>query len=150
LSDFSIPFNKPSLCGGEFRYISDAIEGGQISGDGQYTKKCHTLLEQLLGVPKVLLTTSCTHALEMAAILLDIKERRRDICPSFTFVSTINAFVLRGCKPVFIDVRADTLNMDESKLEELISPRTKAIVPSITRAWDARWTLSWRSRGDAG
>ena len=125
-----IPFNKPALMGNEMQYIQEALSGQMhISGDGIYTKKVHGLLEELLGVKKALLTTSCTHALEMAAILLDIQPGDEVIVPSFTFVSTINAFVLRGAKPVFADVRPDTLNLDETKLEALITPQTKAIVP---------------------
>ncbi len=126
---YDIPFNKPSLCGDEMRYMEQAIENGHISGDGEFTQKCHSLLEKTLGVPKVLLTTSCTHALEMAALLLDIQPGDEVIVPSFTFVSTINAFVLRGALPVFADIRPDTLNLDESLLEGLITPHTKAIVP---------------------
>ncbi len=106
-----------------------AIEAGNISGDSKFTRLCHQLLEEILGVPRVLLTTSCTHALEMAALLLDIQAGDEVIVPSFTFVSTINAFVLRGARPVFSDIRLDTLNMDENRLESLISTRTKAIVP---------------------
>lgn len=124
-----IPFNKPRLAGNELRYMAQAVELGHISGDGAFTQKCHALLEQVLQVPKVLLTTSCTHALEMAALLLDIGPGDEVIVPSFTFVSTVNVFVLRGARPVFIDVRSDTLNLDESKLKQLITPRTKAIVP---------------------
>ena len=124
-----IPFNRPFTAGKEFEYIQQAIENMDLSGDGAITKKCHALLEQILEVPKVLLTTSCTHALEMAALLLDIQPGDEVIVPSFTFVSTVNAFVLRGAYPVFIDVRPDTLNLDEAKLEQLITPRTKAIVP---------------------
>jgi dTDP-4-amino-4,6-dideoxygalactose transaminase len=126
---YRIPFNKPTTVGKEMQYIQDALLNGHVSGDGEFSKKSHKLLEDILGVHKVLLTTSCTHALEMSALLLDIKEGDEVIVPSFTFVSTINAFVLRGAKPVFADVRPDTLNMDETKLEALISPRTKAIVP---------------------
>src|SRR5689334_19882304 len=100
-----------------------------LSGDGVSTKECHHLLKQVLGVPKVLLTTSCTHALEMAALLLEIQPGDEVIVPSFTFVSTANAFVLRGARPVFIDVRPDTLNLDERKLEALITDKTKAVVP---------------------
>ncbi|NES40048.1 MAG: dTDP-4-amino-4,6-dideoxygalactose transaminase [Moorea sp. SIO2C4] len=100
-----------------------------LSGDGAITKQCHALLEQILSIPKVLLTTSCTHALEMAALLLNIQPGDEVIVPSFTFVSTINAFILRGAQPVFIDIRPDTLNLNEEKLESLITPRTKAIVP---------------------
>jgi dTDP-4-amino-4,6-dideoxygalactose transaminase len=124
-----IPFNKPSLTGKEQQYIVQAIENGHISGDGMFTKKCHRLLEEVLGVPKVLLTTSCTHALEMSALLLDIRPGDEVIVPSFTFVSTINAFVLRGAHPVFIDIRPDTLNLDETRLESLVTLHTRAIVP---------------------
>jgi dTDP-4-amino-4,6-dideoxygalactose transaminase len=124
-----IPFNRPVMLGNELDYIRQAVENGQISGDGPFTKKCHAFLEAQLGVPKVLLTTSCTHALEMSAILLNIQPGDEVILPDFTFVSTVNAFVLRGAKPVFVDVRLDTLNLDESKLEAAISPRTRAIVP---------------------
>ncbi len=124
-----IPFNRPVTVGKEFEYIQKTIENMDLSGDGAITKKCHALLEQILGVPKVLLTTSCTHALEMSALLLDIKPGDEVIVPSFTFVSTINAFVLRGARPVFSDIRPDTLNLDESKLEKLITPQTKAIIP---------------------
>ena len=123
-----IPFNHPAIIGDELDYICQAIENGHISGDGDFTKKCHALLEQTLGVTKVLLTTSCTHALEMAALLLDIQPGDEVIFPSFTFVSTVNAFVLRGAHPVFADIRPDTLNLDENLLEKLITPRTKAIV----------------------
>ena len=108
--------------------MRQAVVDGKLSGDGQFTKKCHALLEKELGAGKALLTTSCTHALEMAAILLEIKPGDEVIIPSFTFVSAANAFVLRGASPVFADVRADTLNLDETRLEGLITPRTKAIV----------------------
>lgn len=128
MSIYKIPFNKPSLMGNETAYISQALENGHISGDGSFSRKCHTWLEEYLGVKKALLTTSCTHALEMAALLLNIQPGDEVILPSFTFVSTINAFVIRGAKPVFIDIRSDTLNLDESRLESLITPRTKAIV----------------------
>jgi dTDP-4-amino-4,6-dideoxygalactose transaminase len=123
-----IPFNRPFLAGKEFDFIQQAINNGQLSGDGIFTRKCHALLESELGVPRVLLTTSCTHALEMAALLLDIRPGDEVIVPSFTFVSTVNAFVLRGARPVFIDIKPDTLNLDETKLERLITPRTRAVV----------------------
>lgn len=125
----NIPFNRPFAVGKEIDYIQQSIENKHTCGDGYFTKKCHTLLEQTVGVPKALLTTSCTHALEMAALLLDIQPGDEVIVPSFTFVTTINAFVLRGAQPVFIDIRPDTLNLDESKLEQLITPKTKAIIP---------------------
>ncbi len=124
-----IPFNKPHLTGREHAYMSEAVANGHISGDGSYTRRCHALLQQKLGVPRVLLTTSCTHALEMAALLLNIQPGDEVIVPSFTFVSTINAFVLRGARPVFCDIRPDTLNMDERLLPGLITPRTRVIVP---------------------
>ena len=123
-----IPFNRPFFSGKEFEFIQSAIASWQLSGDGTFTAKCHALLERDLGIPKVLLTTSCTHALEMAALLLDIKAGDEVIVPSFTFVSTVNAFVLRGARPVFADIRPDTLNIDETQLERLITPRTRAIL----------------------
>jgi dTDP-4-amino-4,6-dideoxygalactose transaminase len=126
---YEIDFNRPAIVGKELYYISEAIHNGYSAGDGVFTKKCHAFLEQALGVPKILLTTSCTDALEMAALLLNIQPDDEVIVPSFTFVSTVNAFVLHGAKPVFIDIRPDTLNMDEVQLEILITPRTKAIVP---------------------
>lgn len=124
-----IPFNRPFVVGKEFEYIRQSLENAHLCGDGFFTKKCHALLEQTLEVPKVLLTTSCTHALEMAALLLDIQAGDEVIVPSFTFVSTVNAFVLRGATPVFCDIRPDTLNLDEAKLSKLMTSRTKAIVP---------------------
>jgi dTDP-4-amino-4,6-dideoxygalactose transaminase len=123
-----IPFNRPFFSGSEFEFIQQAINNWQLSGDGIFTKKCHALLEDALGVVKALLTTSCTHALEMTALLLEIKPEDEVIIPSFTFVSTVNAFVLRGAHPVFVDIRPDTLNLDETKLKDLITPRTKAII----------------------
>ena len=123
-----IPFNRPTNVGNELEYIQQAIQSSHLSGDGSFTKKSHAILEQAMNVPKALLTTSCTHALEMSALLLELKEGDEVIVPSFTFVSTINAFVLRGAKAVFADVRPDTLNLDESKLEALITPKTRAIV----------------------
>ncbi len=129
MSTYKIPFNKPALVGNEIEYILQAVRGGHTSGDGPFTKKCRELLQDLLGVPEVLLTTSCTHALEMSALLLDIQPGDEVIVPSFTFVTSVNAFVLRGARPVFIDIRPDTLNMDERLLEDLITPRTKAIIP---------------------
>ncbi|MBD2012514.1 dTDP-4-amino-4,6-dideoxygalactose transaminase [Microcoleus sp. FACHB-53] len=125
----TIPFNQPFAVGKEFEYIRQAIKNVHTCGDGPFTKKCHTLLEQTLGVSKALLTTSCTHALEMAALLLNLQPGDEVIFPSFTFVSTVNAFVLRGVYPVFCDIRPDTLNLDENNLEKLITPRTKVIVP---------------------
>jgi dTDP-4-amino-4,6-dideoxygalactose transaminase len=128
-SDWLIPFNRPSFEGRETENIAAAIAAGHISGDGAFSKRCHEFLESQLGVVKALLTTSCTHALEMAALLLDIKQGDEVILPSFNFVSAANAVVLRGARPVFIDVRRDTLNFDERQLEELITDRTRAAVP---------------------
>ncbi len=128
MPNYLIDFNRPSLIGSEFQYIQQAIENRQISGDGHFTRQCHALLETALGIPKALLTTSCTHALEMAALLLDVQPGDEFIAPAFTFVSTVNAFVLRGARPVFVDIRPDTLNFDENQLEKLITPRTKAII----------------------
>ena len=123
-----IPFNRPFFSGKEFDFIQEAIANWQLSGDGEFTKKCHALLEKQLGIPRALLTTSCTHALEMAALLLDVEPGDEVIVPSFSFPSTVNAFVLRGARPVFIDIRRDTLNLDETKLESLVTRCTKAIV----------------------
>jgi dTDP-4-amino-4,6-dideoxygalactose transaminase len=125
---YAIPFNRPSLAGNEQTYMTQAIANGHLSGDGQFTRQCHAWLEKTVGVPKALLTTSCTHALEMAAILLELQPGDEIILPDFTFVSTANAFVLRGACPVFADIRADTLNIDEQQLEGLITSRTRAIV----------------------
>ena len=110
-----IPFNKASLVGQEIENVLEAFKGGHISGDGPFTKKCHAMLEKIVG-GRALLTTSCTHALEMTALLLDLQAGDEVIVPSFTFVSTVNAFVLRGARPVFVDVRPDTLNLDERLL----------------------------------
>ena len=122
-----IPFNKPSAVGAELANIADALARGQLSGDGYYTKRCHEWLEQRLGCKRALLTHSCTGALDMAAILCDVAPGDEVIMPSYTFVSTANAFALRGAVPVFIDVRADTINIDEKLIEAAITPRTKAI-----------------------
>ena len=124
-----VDFNKPSLMGNELAYIQEAFEKRHISGDGVFTQRCQSYLEEALGARRVLLATSCTHALEMAALLLNIQPGDEIIAPSFTFVSTINAFVLRGARPVFSDIRPDTLNLDETHLEELVTPRTRAILP---------------------
>lgn len=129
MDEIKVDFNRPVVVGNEFEYMRQALENGHISGDGPFTKKCHVFLEKELGVLKALLTTSCTHALEMSAILLDIQPGDEVIIPDFTFVSTVNAFVLRGAKPAFVDIRPDTLNLDESKLEAAITPKTRVIVP---------------------
>lgn len=124
-----IPFNKPYFTGKELHYISEAHSRGQLAGDGYFTKKCNEWLEETTGCKKALLTHSCTAALEMAAILADIQPGDEVIMPSYTFVSTANAFVLRGGVPIFVDIRKDTLNIDEQLIESAITPRTKAIVP---------------------
>lgn len=124
-----IPFNKPYIVGKELYYIAQAVQNGQLSGDGPFTRKCNRWLEEYFGAKKVLLTHSCTAALEMAAILCDIQPGDEFIVPSYTFVSTVNAFVLRGGVPVFVDIRPDTLNIDEKQIEAAITPKTKVIVP---------------------
>lgn len=124
-----IGFNKPYLSGKELQYIAEAVATKKISGDGMFTKKCHDFFENKYKFKKVLLTTSCTDALEMAAILLDIKEGDEVIAPSYTFVSTVNAFVLRGAKIIFADSMAENPNIDADKLEALITPKTKVIIP---------------------
>jgi len=123
-----IPYNKPLFIGTEEKYVLESIHSNSISGNGKFTKKCQQWFENKLGCSKALLTPSCTHALEMAALLLDIKPGDEIIMPSFTFVSTANAFVLRGAKIVFVDIRPDTLNIDEKLIEEAITQKTKAIV----------------------
>jgi len=125
----SIPFNKPFTIGPELEYIADAVARGHLSGDGHYTRLCHRWLEETLGAKRALLTHSCTAALEMAAMLCDIQPGDEVIMPSYTFVSTANAFVLRGAVPVFVDIRPDTLNLDEKLIEAAITAKTRAIVP---------------------
>jgi dTDP-4-amino-4,6-dideoxygalactose transaminase len=129
MAECRIPFNKPCLTGSELLYAAKAIILGHSAGDGSFTRSCHRLLEAELDVDRALLTTSCTHALELAAMLVDIQPGDEVIVPSFAFVSTVNAFVLRGARPVFADIRPDTANLDESLLESLITPRTRVIVP---------------------
>lgn len=129
MADYSIRFNVPPYVGKEMEYIKQAVDNMKICGDGEFTKKDSEWLEKKTGTAKALLTTSCTHALEMAALLCDIKEGDEVIMPAYTFVSTADAFVLRGAKIVFVDIRPDTLNIDEKKIEEAITERTKAIVP---------------------
>ena len=130
-----ITFNKPPFTGNEEKYVLEAIRGPKMSGDGPFTQKCHQWFEDRLLCNKVLLTTSCTHALEMAAILIDIKEDDEVIMPSYTFVSTANAFVLRGAKIVFVDIHPDTMNIDESKIE--CSQTGTLLVRNIAMAFDA-------------
>ena len=141
-----IPFNRPALLGNEFTYMSQAIQAGHASGNGPFTKRCEALLEQLLGVSHVLLTSSCTHALEMAALLLHIRPGDDVIVPSFTFVSTANAFVLRGARPAFVDIRPDTLNLDERQVEAAITARApswRCTMPESAAGWTP-WP-TWRS-----
>jgi dTDP-4-amino-4,6-dideoxygalactose transaminase len=125
---YRIPFNRPTRASADLSYVREALGSGHLSGDGPFARRCQAVLEDALGVPRVLLTTSCTHALEMAALLLDIKPGDEIVVPSFTFVSTVNAFVLRGARPVFVDIRPDTLNIDERGIEAALTPRTRAIV----------------------
>jgi dTDP-4-amino-4,6-dideoxygalactose transaminase len=125
----TIPFNRSAAQGAELEYISESLRIGQVAGDQTFSRRCQVLLKDTIGCRQALVTTSCTHALEMAALLLDLCEGDEVIVPAFTFVSTANAFVLRGAKPVFCDIRPDTLNLDETKFEALITPRTRAIVP---------------------
>lgn len=129
MTDKYIPFNWPYMTGKELYYIAESHFNGRLAGDGPFTKRCHAWLEERSGAARALLTHSCTAALEMAAILLDIQSGDEVIMPSYTFVSTANAFVLRGAVPVFVDVREDTLNLDERLIEAAITPRTRAIVP---------------------
>src|SRR3990170_7352639 len=124
-----IPFNKPHQTGKELAYVKEALKSGKISGDGIYSARCHQFIEQEFNIEKALLTTSCTHALEMAYLLIDIEPGDEVIVPSYTFVSTVNAFVLRGARPVFVDIRPDTLNIDENQIESKITPQTRAVVP---------------------
>lgn len=124
-----IRFNVPPYTGREMEYIKQAVEAQKICGDGEFTKKCNEWIEKRTGTKKCLLTTSCTHATELAALLSDIKEGDEVIMPSYTFVSTADAFVLRGAKVVFVDIRPDTMNIDETKIEAAVTERTKAVVP---------------------
>ena len=127
--DLMINFNVPPFTGKEMDYIREAVENQKICGDGAFTKKCNSWIEQKTGTTKCLLTTSCTHATELAALLTDIKEGDEIIMPSYTFVSTADAFVLRGAKVVFVDIRPDTMNIDETLIEDAITDKTRAIVP---------------------
>lgn len=124
-----IPFNIPPYVGTELKYIEEAVKSHKICGDGEFTKKCNAWIEEKTGIAKALLTTSCTHATEMAALLCDIQPGDEVIMPSYTFVSTADAFVLRGATAVFVDIRPDTMNMDENLIEDAITEKTKAIVP---------------------
>ena len=125
---YKIPFNRPAIVGNELSYMQEAVRNGHISGDGAFTRRCSEYMERIFSAHKILLTPSCTDALEICALLLDLKEGDEVIAPSYSFVSTVNAFVLRGARPVFVDIRPDTLNMDENHIDAKISSRTKAIV----------------------
>ena len=125
----NIPFHRPYSAMNQKKYVNDALQSGHLSGDKKYTKRCEALINENIGSKASLLTTSCTHALEMSAMLLDIKDGDEVIVPSFTFVSTALAFVMRGAKPVFCDIRPDTLNIDENQIESCITSKTKAIIP---------------------
>jgi dTDP-4-amino-4,6-dideoxygalactose transaminase len=124
-----IPFNKPLVFGDEISNIKQSLEDHILSGDGKFTRKCNEIMEKKFNAKKVMLTTSCTHALEMASILIDLQPGDEVICPSYTFVSTVNSFILRGAKPVFVDIREDTLNIDENLIEEKITDKTRAVFP---------------------
>jgi len=124
-----IPFNKSCLTGKELEYVADCVRSGKLVGNGEYTRKCEALLEHALRAKKVLLTGSCTDALEMASLLIGLEPGDEVITPSYTFVSTVNAFILRGARPVFVDIREDTLNIDETRIEEKVTERTRAIFP---------------------
>jgi dTDP-4-amino-4,6-dideoxygalactose transaminase len=141
-----IPFNWPHMTGKELYYIAESHFNGRLAGDGPFTRRCHEWIEQRTGCNKALLTHSCTAALEMAALLMDVQPGDEIIMPSYTFVSTANAFVLRGGVPVFVDIREDTLNLDERLIEDAITTRTRGIMPVTMPAWLARWTPSCRPR----
>jgi dTDP-4-amino-4,6-dideoxygalactose transaminase len=146
---FDIPFNRPAEVGTEFGYMRTALDSGKISGDGPFTKRCQAILEAALEAPRVLLTTSCTHALDMIGLLLDIRPGDEVILPSFTFVSTVNAFALRGARPVFADIRPDTLNLDERQLPGLVTERTRAIVAVHYAGVGCEMDAIARAAGDA-
>ena len=138
-----IRFNVPPYTGREIENMKKAVENMHICGDGEFTKKCSEYLEKITGTAKCLLTTSCTHALEMAALLCDLKEGDEVILPSYTFVSTADAFVLRGAKAVFVDVRPDTMNIDENLIEAAITERQKRFLWCTMPELPAKWTLLW-------
>ena len=135
-----IPFNVPPYIGKEDKYIKQAIDSRKICGDGQFTKKCNVKFEEMTGAKKVLMTTSGTSALEMAALLTDIKPGDEAVMPSYTFVSTANAFVLRGATIVFVDIRPDTMNIDENLIEDAITEKQRLLFLFITVALPVRWT----------
>ena len=138
-----ISFNVPPYCGNEKEYVGQAIDNHKICGDGEFTKKCSKWIEEKTGTEKALLTTSCTHATEMAALLCDIQPGDEIIMPSYTFVSTADAFVLRGAKVVFVDIRPDTMNIDETKIEAAITKRQRQLFQSIMRVLLAKWIQLW-------
>lgn len=142
-----IPFNRPYATGKEHGYIQNALDSLHVSGDGRFTKLCHQWIEQRTGCTRALLTHSCTSALDLAAMLLDLKNGDEVIMPSFTFVSTANAFVLRGAVPVFIDIREDTLNLDERQIEAAVTRVRARLLQCIMPASVARWMRSSRSPG---
>jgi dTDP-4-amino-4,6-dideoxygalactose transaminase len=129
MNEINIPYNKPSIVGKELEYIRQAVDSGKISGDGIFSKRCSDFMQEKYLINKVLLTTSCSTALDMASILINIEPGDEVILPSYTFVSTANSFYMRGAKLRFVDIREDTLNIDENKIEKEITPRTMAIVP---------------------
>jgi len=145
---YDVPFNRASIEGKELEYVRQAIEGGHISGDGPFTKACEALLQEELAAPRVLLTTSCTHALELSALLLNLRPGDEVIVPSFAFVSTANAFAVHGARPVFVDIRPDTLNLDEGRLPQAASEKTRAVIPlhyaGVGCEMDA--VMSWADR----
>ena len=143
-----IPFNRPYATGNELVYAAEAQRNYHLSGDGPFTKRCHQWIEQQTGCARALLTHSCTSALDLAALLLDLKAGDEVILPSYTFVSTANAFVLRGAIPVFVDIREDTLNLDERLIEAAITPRTRVIAASISRS--SRLRVSSRMSTNTG
>lgn len=141
-----IPFNTPPIVGTELGYMQAAMSSGKLCGDGGFTRRCQQWMEKRFNCPKVLLTPSCTASLEMAALLLDIKPGDEVIMPSFTFVSTANAFVLRGAKMVFVDIRPDTMNIDETKIEAAITDKPGLLCQSTTQGLPVRWIPSWHWR----
>ncbi len=145
-----IPFNRPYLTGNELGYIAQAHANGHLAGDGQFSKHCSTWLREHVGGGRALLTHSCTAALEMAAMLSGIGVGDEVIVPSFTFVSSANAFVLRGATPVFVEIRPDTLNIDETRIAAAITPRTRPSSSSTTRESPATWPRSWTSPNVTG
>lgn len=139
-----ICFNVPPFTGKEMDYIKIAVENQKICGDGEFTKKCNAWLEEKTKSKKALLTTSCTHATELAALLADIQEGDEVIMPSYTFVSTADAFVLRGAKAVFVDIRPDTMNIDENLIEAAVTDKPKPSCRFIMREWPVKWIRLWR------